>query len=57
VEKYRWPLLFVGALVSGVVAYVLVGRDNTPGVIVMGLMAVGVIWFHLKDREVDSYWP
>lgn len=56
-EKYRWPLLFVGALVSGVVAYVLVGRDNTPGVIVMGLMAVGVIWFHLKDREVDSYWP
>jgi uncharacterized membrane protein len=57
VERFRWPLLFVGALVAGASCYLLIGFDDVPRLLVMGGMLVGVGWFYLKDHEIDSYKP
>jgi hypothetical protein len=57
VERFRWVLLCIGALILGGFAYVLIGQDRMVdlGVIIwMGLMA---FWFIASDWKVDSYRP
>jgi len=57
VETFRWFTLWAGAMVAGVMAYVLVGQERMVDVAVLAGMAAATAWVILGDREVDSYRP
>lgn len=53
-ETFRWLSLWVGALASGAVCYVLAGHDRMPDVAVVAGMTLLTGWFVWEDIYVDK---